>query len=327
MTFISFFLNYKVFESHRIQPGVINDFNKRIFKEENYIKLKNLDLTYPNLTVTAFPFSALLAEYQISFGEFNEALQTLNNSVNINPHLKIKESLKAEIFFQLGIRDSAYFYSKIAYENLPKNSRHFQQYIRELTHKRDVEKLKEVFYESTFKSNPEYWLNFLSGVVNIRDKNDKEIDSIAFLALDKFPKNDKINSICGFILYGQKNIEKSYELFKSGVDEFNYNNFIQASKIFSQAYDLNPLDNSFLENAGMALIKAEKYDEAISNLEKVVFSKKNPLSGKPEYGLAICHRELGQIQISCDYFKKSMQMNFRPSFIEFENSCNKKIKN
>ena len=145
LTFISFFLNYKVFESHRIQPGVINDFNKRIFKEENYIKLKNLDLTYPNLTVTAFPFSALLAEYQISFGEFNEALQTLNNSVNINPHLKIKESLKAEIFFQLGIRDSAYFYSKIAYENLPKNSRHFQQYIRELTHKRDVEKLKEVF--------------------------------------------------------------------------------------------------------------------------------------------------------------------------------------
>lgn len=316
----SIYANYKVFRSYQVQVGITQDFNTLSFKQENYIKLQNLDINFPNLTGTAFPLYAMLAKYQLQFGDTYGALKTLNENNDVNPHLKLKESLKAEAYYSLGIRDSSYYFSKIAYENLPKNSRHFQQYIAELTYLKDLDQIKKTFKESKAKKNSEYWINFFAGVIKLKSQDDKELDSLAMEALNKFPGNEKIKTISAYILFGQENVKKSYVSFDLGISEFNKGDYEKAFDYFKKAIELNTVDYSFYENAGMTLIKAKKYSESIFYLRKVI-EDFNPKTGKAEYGLGVALNFLEDKKKGCEYLQKAMELNFKPAFMDFKINC------
>ena len=46
------------------------------------------------------------------FQDYNGAINTLNQNNNVNPYMRVKESLLAETYLNLGVRDSSYFYLK-----------------------------------------------------------------------------------------------------------------------------------------------------------------------------------------------------------------------
>ena len=315
------YLNYIVYKSYKAQTGVVSDFNYQEYKEENFYKLKNINTSFPNLSGTGFPIYALLANYNIMFGDLNNALKILNTSNVANPYLKVRESLKAEIFYRLGVRDSSYHYSKIAYNNLPKNARHFQQYVTELTWRKDLEEINKIFISNRSKSDPQIWLNYFSGVINLKNKNDVFIDSLANVAIKKFPKDDRIKAISGYILYGQENIKKSYELFNQGTKSFNESKYKIAAEKFKEAVELNPIDYSFKENAGMSLINTGNFREAIIYLEMSLNSLDKPNDGKSEYGLGMCYKELNEKVKSCEFLKKAMELNYLPAFNYFSQNC------
>lgn len=316
--------NYIIWNSYVIQTSAITDFNTRTYNSDTYQKLMVLNINFPNLSATSFPMYGLLAMYHIAFEQYSDALETLNNNKDSNPFLRVKESLKADVFHTLGLRDSAFYYSKIAHENLPKNTRHYQQYLTELVNQKEIDTIKKIFNESNAKRNPQYWTIFLSSVINIRDKNDKEIDSIAIEALRKFKGNSEIKAIASFILYGQENVIKAAELFDEGIMLFENNNFNEASKKFIEASILNPLDYKYFENAGMSLIKAADFNGAIPYFEKVIFSKEidRPNDGKSEFGIGLCYKEIGENELACKFLNESMKMNYRAAFNIFSSNCN-----
>jgi len=315
------YLNFMIFQSYKVQTGVTSDFNYQEYKEENFVKLKNTNINFPNLSGTGFPMYALLANYNIRYGDLNNALEILNTSTPSNPYLMVRESLKAEVFFRLGIRDSSYYYSKIAYNNLPKNARHFQQYITELTWRKDLEEINNVFLNNRSKSDPQIWLNYFSGVINLKKKNDLLIDSLANVALIKFPKNDKIKAISAYILYGVDNVKKSYDLFEEGTKSFNDSKYKIAAEKFKEAVELNPIDYSFKENAGMSLINTGNYREALVYLEQAMNSIDKLDDGKTEYCLGMCYKELDEKTKSCEFLKKAMELNYIPAFNYFSQNC------
>jgi hypothetical protein len=308
------YLNFKIYNSYVLQAKITGDFNSRNYKEENYIKLQNTDINLPNLSGTGFPMYALLANYHLMFGDSDKTLKTLDNYNNVNPYLRVKESIKTEMYYRLGIRDSSYRYAKIAYENLPLNSRHFQQYMAELTWRKDLNEINKVFLMSKAKYNSDFWLYYFSAVINLKNDNDQKIDSLANVALKKFPKNDKIKTIAGYILYGPENIKKSYRLNQEAIQGFKSSDFQSASKKFIEAINLNPLDYTFKENAGMALIKLKEYKKAIFYLEQSLMSADKLDDGKTEYGLGLCFKEIGQKVESCMYLKLSEKKNYKPAF-------------
>lgn len=320
---LSVYLNFKIFNNYKVQVGIINDFNTNEFRSDNFVKLKNLDISFPNLTGTAFPLYIILAKYHITFNEFNEAIEILNkySNNNVNPFLKVKESLKAEIYWRLGIRDSAYFYSKEAYINLPKNIRHFEQYIQELVLKKDINEIKNVFNESNAKEDKQFWRIYLTSVFNIRDLLGNEIENQANIALKKFYNDPKIKTISAMILYGQENISKSYELYSLGLAHFDKNEFGTASEKFIEAIALNPVDYTFYENTGMALIKDKKFQKAIPFLEKVIEGEFNPRNGKSEYGLGVIYSYLEDTENACKFFTKAMALNYKPAFYDHSKVC------
>ena len=316
------YLNFVIYKSYVMQVNIISDFNNQEFSNENFIKFKALGYDFPNLSGTAFPMYVLFAKYQMVFNDYDGALKTLNENNNVNPYLMVNESLSAEVYYKLGIRDSSYLHSKKAYENLPLNTRHFQQYITELTHRKDLDEINNTFLKSTGKENIEFWLYYFSGVINLKDENDYYIDSLANVALNKFPKDDRIKTISSYILYGQDKVQKSYELFNQGVSSFKNNNFDLASQKFIEANRLNPIDYAFSENAGMSLIKTGKFKEAIKYLEVSQESFDKPDDGKSEFGLGLCYKELGETSIACDYFAKAMNLNYKPAFGFYSSNCN-----
>ena len=316
------YLNFKIYDSYKIQALVTEDFNNRKYDKENFVYLQNTDIEFPNLSATAFPMYALLANYHLMFGENDEAIKLLDKNKNVNPFLRVKESIKAETYYRLGIRDSSYKYAKIAYEGLPKNARHFQQYLAELTWRKDIDEINRVFLKSKAKDNHEYWLFYFSAVINLKNDNSEKIDSLANVALSKFPKNDRIKTIAGYILYGQENIKKSYQLNQEAISSFENSDFQTAYTKFIEAAELNPIDYSFNENAGMSLIKMNDYQRATMYLKRSLNSKDKKDDGKTEYGLGLCYKELNQKSESCKYLTISMEKNYKPAFSLYAAICN-----
>lgn len=314
--------NYIIFESYRMQTGIVFDFNKQEFQNENYQILKNSNRDFPNLTATGFPLNALFAKYQLMFEDFNGALNTLFEKDNANPYMRIKESLLSEIYFNLGIRDSSYYYSKIAYENLPLNVRHYQQFITELTYRKDLDEINKTFLNSRAKKNHQYWLFYFTAVIRLKNENSKIIDSLALEAIKKFPTNNEIKIVSSYILVGEEKVRESYVLYEEGVKYFEKTNFNLASDRFISAYNLNPLDYSFSENAGMSLIEDQRFEEAIEYLNISSENLDKPNDGKSEFGLAICYSKLNEIELACEYLKKSKSLNYKPAFQKFSFSCN-----
>ena len=165
---ISLISNYKIYKSHVLQYSVLNDFNSQTYKSENFVKLENSDISYPNIGVTVIPSHMMLAKYYIIFKDYYKALDILKkyDDKKSNPYLSFEESLKSEIFLKLGIRDSVFNYAKIAYENLPGNALYFQNYLRELTHKKDIDEIKKIMRENNFKYNdPQFFENYFASLI------------------------------------------------------------------------------------------------------------------------------------------------------------------
>ena len=171
--------NYFVWESNVLQTGLITDFNSGSFAAENYMKLKAKQFFYPNIGITALPIYAMLAKYHIANEKYTEALELLNEKNDKNPYIGIVESLKANIYSTLNVRDSAYYYSKKAFEKLPVNALHFEQYIRELVIKKDLKTIKKVFRELNEESEVkdfQLWRTYFMAVIRFKEKEDEEIN-------------------------------------------------------------------------------------------------------------------------------------------------------
>ena len=113
---------------------------------------------------------------------------------------------------------------------------------------------------------------------------------------------------------------KELKLYTEGLQSFKNHRYLEAAEKFIKAHDLNPQDYTFLENAGMALIKSEKYQEAIYYLDKVI-SDKNSKEGKSEFGLGVCYEKLNKKKMSCKYYNSSMKLNYKPAFVKFAKNC------
>ena len=62
-----------------------------------------------------------------------------------NPFIYFPENLKGQFFFQEGNIDSAYIYSKVAFENIPRNKPHFDLYIKTLVNRKDISGIENAF--------------------------------------------------------------------------------------------------------------------------------------------------------------------------------------
>lgn len=323
LSILSILSNYKIYKSHILQVDILREFNSQKYTNLTYRKLMNHDLSYPNIGVTGIPTYMSLAKYHIMFNENYKAIFLLNSKDGkaSNPYLKFEESLKAEVYLKLDVRDSSYYYSRLAYENLPGNPLFFQQYIRELVNRKEIDTIKKILRENKYKEKDhQFYKNYFASVLGLMDKDDEEIRNFARLAIKEYPRNSEIELLSSYILYGKENVDKSYQLSDQGQMEFEKKNYSQSAEYYINAYNLYQQDYTFSENAGMALLNDKQYKKAIDYFELAIEFEVNT-TGKSQYGLAICYNELDEIERACKFFDISMSKNYIPAFKSYTELC------
>ena len=314
-------IHFVVLKSYIYQVDLIQDFNSGTYRLNNIEKLNSSNISFPNITITALPMQTMLANYYYHAEQYNEALGVLNKSVNDNPYLYSKESLKSKIFLKLGVIDSALYYSDLAYNNIPKNINHFNDYLTSLTVKGSPQDLYDAFLDTPYDEDIRYWEIYLSALFAIDNVLPDFIIGHIKINFNDFENNLEIRNLAENIVFGEGNILKSQELIKSAEILYGNSNFLEASELFIESYNLNPRQYSSYENAAICFVELKDFTNAFKELDKI-FKNFTFISPKTNYlmGLVLINNQ--RIAEACPYLLDAKKNNFKPAFSLFIKNCN-----
>ena len=313
------FISFKVFESMKLQVSIIEEFNNHTYKDETLEKVLNMDYSFPNITVTTLSMSDIVARYYFLSENFEEALEILNNKHTSNPYLFSREILKAEIFAYLKVNDSALFYSKLAFNNMPNNPFYFETVSRQFNIARQKDSIIKYYDRIPEKNQLGNFKSILS-LFSVDSLSPVEIKQIAKNAKNIFPTDKTIQVLGDYVLYGSSNVKLAVESSQTASQLVKESKYKEASELYIKSASLNPSDYTYFENAGYTLGLISKHEEAIPYLLRVVDSL-NPGTGKSEFLLGYSYGQLGKNELACKYLRKSIKLNFQPAYQEFNKVC------
>ena len=286
--------------------------------------VRGFEYKFPNITVTTLPISGIIARYYFVNSKFEEAINILHEGKSSNPYSSFNEAFLGEIYLALRETDSAYHYSKIAFESLPNNPVHFGHYSKSLLLKKKYREIKSAFDRIKDKhGNTQNWELYLSLI-------SQNLDSMSFedpIALSKeartrFPENKRIKMLTKYLTIGEDEIKRAAKLSDDALKNSDSGNFSKAAELYLEAFKIDNEEYSFLENAILSLYNAGDFKQSIKNLE-ILFNEFSPEDGKAEmiYGLNLV--KLGEKELACEYFTKSIFKNYKEAFFAKSKFCKK----
>lgn len=321
---ISIYFNYNVFQSHKIQRPLLDQFNSGKLSEEVTAKFENTNFDYPNLTVTAIPIKHLLSRYYFLSGDYNRAFQLIEEGKKANPYFQLGNVLKSEYFEKLKINDSMSFYGSLAFEKSPRNMRHFMAKMKSVAYENSIDELVKSYRIIENESNTNFHLVFLSTLLTFKNVPDS-IKLISKEIAKKFPNNVQIRVATDMIYYGQENINKSIEENKRANEFFKNNDLDKALVHYKKALEYNPEDYVNYENIGVIYLKKKKPLIAIDFLSRIVEGDVNrslPLDGKAEFLMGSAYIDLNNKTEACKFLKMSKNLNNKFGYRLYGENCN-----
>ncbi|MDB9903012.1 hypothetical protein OAC73_01435 [Flavobacteriaceae bacterium] len=303
------FINYKVYNSYVLQVSVINEFNNSEVLQATFDKIKDFDITIPNITSTTLPFSGLKANYFYRFGDLTKALEILNETNNDNPFWFFNEYLKSSIYSDLGFQDSSYYYSKIASNGLPNNIVHFEKHAINIARNGDIDDLNSTFLKVN-SSDPTFFRIYLGVLLNMSDSFNYETKKIIKSNLEFNYKDDEIYFMSNAVLYGKINIDSSSVISKNAEKDFNLKNYDKSIEKYLKAISLFPGDYSYFENLSLSYYLNGNYKKSLTFINQAIDSFPSRNDGKAEYIKALSLIKLGDNSEACSLLRISTKRNF-----------------
>ncbi|MEL0008728.1 MAG: hypothetical protein VW741_02535 [Flammeovirgaceae bacterium] len=329
---ITLYGTFLVNESNEIQYDLYTDLDTGNYREETTARFDNFNMEFPKLSVSAIPIKTLVAQYYILGDRYNEALELLNESKEYNPYIMYNEMTKINVFTALQMRDSAYFYSELAFSQLPNNQKHFIELARSYVSTDKYHKLDSIFKIVKSKALPDIWKYYFSSLLTDEEKISDYGYEQAKEAIDKFSNRPDIYKelllSANYVLMGMESVNKALDLEDQATSEYNNSNFRIAAELYEQASELNPINSDLFENSGISYFQDADYENALRILSKVTdsLSKINPKTGKSEFIMSQSYYNLGDIIKACDYAYKSSSYDYRDAFKLIALYCSKENK-
>ena len=230
------------------------------------VKINN---KFPNVTLTTLPIKFLQARYYREIDSMDIAKKMYHESraKNINPYLKAAEGELADIYLNEEQYDSAYYYSKIAFENIPNSNPHRHAYFRSLAHRKDTIELRRSFDIIKEFDNLSHWKEYFMRRYEIVGSNDNEIMQLLKDYRVKFNlENDQATDVMESVLTsGSKNVVISVELSLKGDELFAEEKYLESARLYELASDFDTTDYIFYENAAIANNLGGNYEKAKGN--------------------------------------------------------------
>ena len=307
------------YNSLKGQMVLLRDFNSNAFT----VPINRIDdfvPEMPNITVTTIPMKSVKARYYFNAKKYDKALKLLSEGTKANPHLYYSELLKSQIFLAKGNIDSAYYYGRKAFYNLPNNSLHSTNYVNILIQKADIIEINKAFELLTYKDNKINWKNYLVAASNFTPPGNKILTERAKIAKEKFIDDLEFDNLYKTIAVGNQNFREALNISQKALDLYNTKNYKLAAEYYQKAIDLNPLEFSYRENAAASyyligdLINAEKHID-------VVLNEMNPLTGKAEYIKAIIFIAMGDNLGACPFLQTSLDSGYEQARQVYDQNC------
>ena len=293
------------YQSLTQQGRLLYEFNKGDFKL-TLAELDQIEDDFPNLTETAMPIKAMKARYFYLNGLKEKAHKYALLGSKDNPQIFFGENLKAQFYMQEQKQDSAYYYSKLAFYNLPNNMPHYNIYMNSLIYKKDVEEINKTFnYVLSLSGNTKtIWTIYLSSLARTTSLGDPFSMSKADEGFALYPEDDQIFGLYRMMTYGQSRCVQAAELSKKGMELYNNLNFEEAFELLNQAFDLDPLEYTYAIQTGFSLYENSKYEQAIPFFKIALNSKRREPKEKAMRYLALSLYKMGLQKEACASFSK-----------------------
>ncbi len=288
------------FKSLTQQGRLLYEFNNAKYTY-SIDELDKISHTFPNLTETAMPIKAMKARYYYLAGKKEEAHDMARRGNNDNPKIHFGDNLKATFFLQENQIDSAYYYAKKAFDGLPNNMPHYDIYMRTLAFKRDAQAINEAFQKIKGFSgdSSSIWTIYLRSLALTRSLGDPFAMAKAQEAFNKYPTNENIFQLYRILTYGQDRINQAVNLVKEAKVFYDKGEFLKASKLYTEAFDKDPLDFSHALNSGLCFFSLKEYSNALKYISMAVSSKNPEINEKALRFKALTHVSLGEKKQAC----------------------------
>ena len=293
------------YQSLTQQGRLLYEFNNATYNL-TLTELAEIEDDFPNLTETAMPIKAMKARYFYLNNQKERAHEYALLGAKDNPQIYFGESLKAQFYLQEQKQDSAYYYSKLAFDNLPNNMPHYNTYMNTLVARKDVVEMNKSFetVRALGGDTPLIWTIYLRSLANVTSLGDTTTMSKAAEAFKLFPQDDTIFSLYRILTYGQQRVVQAEQVYKQGIELYNAKDFNAAFDLFNQAFDLDPLEYTYALNSGLALYEGKQYPEAVGYLDRVQNSHKDNLKEKALRYKGLALYRAGSIPEACATFLK-----------------------
>lgn len=303
------FGSYKKLSSSKYQALLIFDFNSntRDFKLDDF---KNLDLNFPNITVTALPIKYLKARYYLEIDSVETAKKLIYESIKTNPYIYAPEILLAQIYLSENKLDSALYYSKKAFYGITNNNRHRDTYFDVLSQLKDSVSLDSAFVKiRNIKRGLDHWVDYIMTRNDINNKPDKRLLSLINEMAIKYPNQDSIRlkGLKRMVEIGSKYTQALVTAERGNI-EFTNKNYKEAADLFEVAIFLDDQQYLYYENAAMAYDNLEEYSKAEEYFDKVIYDFKTK-DGKSEFikGLMLIKNNN---PLGCKYIETAAKKNY-----------------
>ena len=322
--FYSGIISYKVFQSYLDQQflkaagsGTLSNYSRQY--------VESIQSEIPSIDATTVPIETLKANliYNIKDYEYND--DTLHYMISQgrkqNPFLPYNDLTKSVLYIKQRKPDSAYLFAKKAFYEIPNHNVHFELLMDIAEAYKDSIEVNKAMNTLVGDVRESFYKKYLEVSLNI--KNNLGLTESKFLEKynSKNPENETAKVFNIIFEVGKKNVEDAYFQSMEGVKFFNKKDFNRAAEYFSKAYNLNPKEVSYYENAANSYMQAGEDKKAIEILEKLI-KNLNPKTGKAEYLLAIINIGLEKNEIGCKYLIKSEGKGFSVPKAIFERFCN-----
>ena len=313
------FISYK---SLTKQGRLLYEFNNNSFKL-SLSELDEISDDFPNLTETALPIKTMKAKYFYLNNQKDKAHEYAMLGAKANPYVYYSENLKSQFFLAEQNIDSAYYYSKLAFENIPRNKPHYDVYLRTLTSRREIEKINSTFElaKSAFGNDKTIWQLYLQALAQTRSIGDPFAMAKASEAYNLFPENKDIFTLYRWLTYGQDRVNRAAQASAKANELYNNGNYQEASLQFAEAMDLDPLESGYGLNAGLSHFQAKDYKTAIKYFNIVIPSKNKENSLRAMRFKALSLYSLNQKVEACRVFDelrlKGKKRMYQQEFTKF----------
>tara|TARA_Y100001935_G_scaffold255399_1_gene268192 strand:+ start:4355 stop:5371 length:1017 start_codon:yes stop_codon:yes gene_type:complete len=323
LSLASIYFHYLNNISSEIQANIYEDLFSGEYREESTNRFGVLNTDFPNLSLSSLPMKGVIGRYYFLGAQYDKALELANQSMKDNPYIMYNESLKTDIYFNLGVQDSMMYFAERAFTGIPNNNKHFIDLARAYVNFDKYKLLDSVFQIVENTRDPEIWKFYFSGLLTNEDSITQYGKERARDALKYFPEassdpNLRLSAV--YVLYGTERIQKAIEANKIASELYDSGKIRESAIKYAEASELNPLEYTYFENAGITNFQFGYFEEAIPFLQHVIDSI-NPGTGKSEFVLAQVYKELGDLDKACEYIYSSSRLDYKESFRKIGEYC------